>query len=99
MHTTLTLYTLPSCVQCTLTKRALDNTGLPYNVIDLTQDDIAAEYVRSLGHTTAPIVTIGDAHWSGFRPDLIAAIAAARGTTTEGRPVIASRPGRGGWNE
>ena len=79
MHTTITVHTLPSCMQCTLTKRALDNAGLPYNVIDLSQDDIAAEYVRSLGHTTAPIVTVGDAHWSGFRPDLIAAIAAARG--------------------
>ena len=98
MHTTLTLYTLPSCMQCTLTKRALDNAGLPYNVIDLSQDDIAAEYVRSLGHTTAPIVTVGDAHWSGFRPDLITAITTARGTTTESRPATTGGPGKG-WSE
>ena len=98
MPTPLTLYTLPSCMQCTLTKRALDNTGLPYNVIDLSQDDIAAEYVRSLGHTTAPVVTIGDAHWSGFRPDLITAIATARGTTTQSRPANSSAPAKE-WSE
>ena len=98
MHTTLTLYTLPSCMQCTLTKRALDNAGLSYDVIDLTQDDIATEYVRSLGHTTAPVVTVGDAHWSGFRPDLITAIAATRSTTTESRPATASAPAKG-WSE
>jgi glutaredoxin-like protein NrdH len=97
MHTTLTLYTLPTCMQCTLTKRALDNAGLPYNVIDLSQDDIAAEYVRSLGHTTAPVVTIGDTHWSGFRPDLITAIATARGNTTGSQPATTGVPGKG-WS-
>ena len=56
---------------------------------------------NAVRHTPAGgVVTVGDAHWSGFRPDLITAIAAARGTTTtESRPVKASGPGRGGWSE
>jgi glutaredoxin-like protein NrdH len=43
----ITVYTKPSCVQCTATYRALDNKGIEY-----------------------------DDHWSGFRPDKIAGLAA-----------------------
>ena len=78
MFEPLTVYTLPNCIQCTLTKRALDNARLDYTVVDLASDELAAEYVISLGHTSAPIVVTGAASWSGFQPDKITAVAATR---------------------
>ena len=32
----LTVYTKPGCVQCTATYRALDEKGIPYDVVDLS---------------------------------------------------------------
>ncbi|RFA13093.1 NrdH-redoxin [Subtercola boreus] len=77
----LIVYTLPSCVQCTATKRALDTAGVPYVTVDLTVDKTAVDLVKELGHTQAPVVTVGGASWSGYRPDVIAVVAAARATT------------------
>ena len=72
----VTVYTLPSCVQCNSTKKWLDQRSVSYNVIDLSEDETAMELVRTLGYQAAPVVVAGDDHWSGFRPDLLAAIAA-----------------------
>jgi glutaredoxin-like protein NrdH len=73
----ITLYTKPSCVQCTATHRALDAAGIPYVTVDLATTNHALEHVIALGHLQAPVVindTTGES-WSGFRPDLIDAIA------------------------
>ena len=75
MNKPLTVYTLPDCIQCTMTKRALDNAGLTYTVIDLTRDEQAAELVKQLGYTSAPVVIVGAISWSGFRPDMIKTVA------------------------
>lgn len=73
----ITLYTKPACVQCTATKRALDKAGLDYEMVDISLDDEARDYVMALGHLQAPVVVTGDAHWSGFRPDRIKDLSAA----------------------
>jgi glutaredoxin-like protein NrdH len=73
----ITVYTLPSCVQCDSTKKLLDRNELEYAVIDMSQDEAALELVKSLGYAAAPVVIAGDTHWSGFRPDKISEIAAA----------------------
>lgn len=76
------LYSRPNCQPCIATKRALDRHGIPHTVVDVTVDLDAAEHVRALGHLTAPVVVTPDgAHWSGYRPDRIAALAAERRTT------------------
>ena len=67
----ITVYTKPACVQCNATYRALDKAGLEYNVIDITEDAEARDYVMALGYLQAPIVVAGEDHWSGFRPDKI----------------------------
>ena len=72
---TITVYSKPACVQCTATTRALDARGLSYDLVDLTLDDAAMEMVQGLGYRQAPVVVAGDAHWAGFRPDLIGALA------------------------
>lgn len=68
---TVTLYTKPSCVQCTATKRALDKNGIDYETTDISLDDDARNYVVGLGHLQAPVIVVGEENWSGFRPDRI----------------------------
>lgn len=71
----ITVYSKPECVQCNATKRALDKQGLDYEVIDVSVDAAALEYVKSLGYLQAPVVMAGDQHWAGYRPDLIKKVA------------------------
>lgn len=76
---TVTVYSKPRCVQCTATYRALDNAGVSYEVVDVTENAAAYEYVTGdLGYSQAPIVVVDEEdHWSGFQPDQIARVAAA----------------------
>ena len=76
----ITVYSKPACVQCDATYRALDKRGLDYTVVDISQDPEALDMVRSLGYMQAPVVVADDTHWSGFRPDQIAALAAQKAT-------------------
>lgn len=68
---TIIVYSKPACVQCTATTRALDRQGLDYRVIDISTDDDALATVQGLGYRQVPVVVAGDAHWAGFRPDMI----------------------------
>ncbi|ALG28047.1 glutaredoxin [Glutamicibacter halophytocola] len=70
--TAIAVYSKPSCVQCTQTMRKLDQLGLEYTKIDITQDAGAYKYVtQTLGYQAAPVVVTEDSHWYGYRPDLI----------------------------
>ncbi|ALG84048.1 glutaredoxin-like protein NrdH [Gordonia phthalatica] len=73
----ITVYTKPACVQCNMTYKALDKAGLEYEVVDISQDDEARDYVMALGYLQAPVVVVGDDHWSGFRPERIKSLAAS----------------------
>lgn len=72
---TVTVYTKPACVQCNATYRALDKKGIAYQSVDISEDPVALERVRSMGYMQAPVVITDNDHWSGFRPDKISAIA------------------------
>ena len=72
----ITVYTKPACVQCNATYKALDRQGLDYEIVDISLDSQARDYVMALGHLQAPVVVVGDEHWSGFRPDRIKALSA-----------------------
>ncbi len=61
-----------------MTKGWLNDKGIPFLSIDLSQspDDLAA--VQALGYASAPVVIVNDdgdnlneKHWYGFRPDLL----------------------------
>ncbi|WP_291455063.1 glutaredoxin-like protein NrdH [Actinomyces sp. oral taxon 448] len=73
----ITVYSKPNCVQCSVTRRALDKAGLVYETVDISLDAEALEQVTSLGYAQAPVVVAGEEHWSGFRPDKIKALALA----------------------
>ncbi|PDQ35028.1 MAG: NrdH-redoxin [Candidatus Lumbricidophila eiseniae] len=72
----VTVYTKPSCVQCNATYRALDSKGIEYEILDLSEDEGALAQVKELGYLQAPVVITDEGHWSGFRPDKIAELAA-----------------------
>lgn len=74
MPSTITVYTKSSCQACKLTYHLLEKTGIDYDVVDISQDPAALEYVQSLGYKSAPVVVAGEAHWDGFRPDRIKAL-------------------------
>ncbi|MER2222892.1 MAG: glutaredoxin-like protein NrdH, partial [Rhodococcus sp. (in: high G+C Gram-positive bacteria)] len=63
--------------QCNATYRALDKAGIEYDVIDITENAQARDYVMSLGYLQAPVVVAGENHWSGFRPDEISKLTPA----------------------
>lgn len=74
---TVTVYTKPACVQCSATHKALDKQGIVYDVVDISTDPEARDFVMALGYLQAPVVVAGDDHWSGFRPDRIRTLATA----------------------
>ena len=69
----LTVYSKPSCVQCTMTYRVLEKKGIEYTTVDITTNPAAFAYItEELGYSAAPVVVASDEDdWSGFRPDLI----------------------------
>jgi glutaredoxin-like protein NrdH len=73
----VTVYTLPSCVQCESTKKVLDKNNIEYSVVNLAEDEGAYEMVKALGYQAAPVVIADDTHWSGFRPDMLSTLVAA----------------------
>jgi len=71
-----TVYTKPSCVQCDMTKRYMDKNGIPYNTVDITQNQEALDMILGMGFSSAPVVISGELSWAGFQPDKINLLAA-----------------------
>ncbi|SDZ56543.1 glutaredoxin domain-containing protein [Herbiconiux ginsengi] len=71
----VTVYGRSDCAQCTATKRTLEIKEVEHVYLDVEQFPDVCDYLRSLGHQQLPVVIAGPAHWSGFRPDLIVAVA------------------------
>lgn len=61
----VTVYTLPVCVQCDMTKRQLTKFGIEFTEVPLT-DELANEF-KAKGFMAAPIVTTDIKTWSGFK--------------------------------
>lgn len=71
---TVTVYTLPDCIQCDITKKYLDKYKIVYSVIDIDGNKEAIELVEELGYKQTPVVVYDKFNWSGFRPDKIQAL-------------------------
>ena len=105
---TVTVYTKPACVQCTATYKALDKQGIAYDVVDISIDDEARDYVMALGHLQDPVVVPGGNHWTGFPPHRIKAQARhqpganaasrVRGVSAGSTSAGVISPGRSGRN-
>jgi len=68
------IYTKDNCVQCNATKSAMDRHGIVYQLINLDAQPEAADSLKALGYRQVPVVMADNDHWSGFRPDKIAAL-------------------------
>ena len=77
----ITVYTKPACVQCNATSKALDKQGVAYDIVDITENPEARDYVMALGYLQAPVVVAGSEHWSGFRPDRIRSLGGVAAAT------------------
>lgn len=49
----------------------MDNAGIDYNVIDITEDEEALNLILGMGFKAAPVVISGELSWAGFQPDKI----------------------------
>lgn len=68
----ITVYTTPTCPQCDMTKKVLTKGEVEFDIVDLTSNEEALQYVtQELGYNSAPVVVVDDEHWSGFRPALL----------------------------
>ncbi|MET8430142.1 glutaredoxin family protein [Nocardia sp. NPDC004860] len=67
----ITVYSRPNCQPCKFTIRKLESLGAEFRKIDVTEDDDALDFIRSLGYKQAPVVVAGERHWSGYSPDKI----------------------------
>lgn len=61
----ITVWELPNCSQCMMTKREFDKRGIIYTTRKLTPK--ATDKFLALGFTSAPIVETDAKRWSGFR--------------------------------
>lgn len=72
----VTVYSKPNCQPCRATYRTLDKFGVPYEVIDVSEDHDAREWLIAEGHKQTPVVVSPIGTWSGYVPDKIRALAA-----------------------
>lgn len=73
-NSSVTVYGKPNCMQCDMTEKYLKRANVPYNKIDITEDDVAYDYITGLGYLQAPVVDTGSDHWSGFIPARLATL-------------------------
>lgn len=66
------VYTKNDCQPCIRTKKELTLRGVTFTEVNVEEDALALEYIKSLGHLGAPVVVLSDgANWSGMRPDML----------------------------
>ena len=83
----ITVYGQPGCQGCRMTTRHLDRLGVAYRYADVTLDDADRSAVARLGYLGLPVVTAGDMHWQGYRPDALNRLAAANATAPDLAPL------------
>lgn len=74
---TVVVYSKPSCVQCTTTKRHLDKLGIEFTPLELADHPDVVAKAKADGHLSAPLViaeVAGNTYtWAGYRDRDIAA--------------------------
>lgn len=64
---TVTIYSTEWCPYCVAAKRFLTGKGVPWQEIDLTEDDAGrAALVERTGRRTVPQIYVGDDHVGGY---------------------------------
>ncbi|QIG58510.1 thioredoxin domain [Arthrobacter phage DrSierra] len=77
----ITLYSRDHCQPCKATVRKFKKHGIPFRELNTSHNAEAREFLINAGFTEAPVVICTDGReWTGFRPDIIEAIAKEGGT-------------------
>ena len=66
------VYSKPDCIQCKMTKKFLMEHDIPFEEIDVLEDESALELIKQHGFFSLPVVTTNDSFdfaWCGFRID------------------------------
>lgn len=75
----IVLYTKPGCGPCRATRHAMESRGVPFETVNVMDDDAALDAIKGLGYLTVPVVLVQDGHaaehWGGFQLDRIADLA------------------------
>ena len=56
--TTITLYTLPGCVDCQVAGQAMNRKNIPFGLINVTSLLAAADFLRGLGYQGVPVAVV-----------------------------------------
>ncbi|MGE8068919.1 glutaredoxin family protein [Pseudomonas sp. NPDC089569] len=67
------LYTTEWCGYCKLTRRFLDQKGIPYREFDIEKDAVARKAYEALGGGGIPFVDVNGTLIRGYDPDAILA--------------------------
>lgn len=71
-----TVYTRKGCGPCTGTKLHMNRRGVPHDLIDVTGNQALEDMLRAEGYREMPVVKPAYGKpWTGYRPDLIDALA------------------------
>ena len=66
------VYSTPSCPYCQLLKQFLEDKGIKFQTIDVSQDKKAQDYiVAKTGKMAVPVTEIGDKIITGFEKEEI----------------------------
>ena len=72
----LTVYTTQSCAFCPMVKKYLTIKNLPFQEVDITNDNDTRDRLhRATGFMTVPVTTDGSDFVVGFKPGLLAKFA------------------------
>lgn len=66
------VYSKPDCMPCKMTKKFLTDHDVPFEEIDVEEDEAALELIKFHGYYSLPVVTTNDSFdfaWCGFRID------------------------------
>ena len=66
------VYSKENCVRCEMTKRYLNDKGVPFEEIDVFKDEEALAMLRDNGFSEMPVVDINGERHTGFQPNILA---------------------------
>ena len=66
------VYSKPDCMPCKMTKKYLTEHNIPFEDVNVEEDEAALELIKQHGFFSLPVVTTNDSFdfaFCGFQPD------------------------------
>jgi len=89
----VTLYTSPNCTDpCIAARELLNKRGVPFNEIQVWEEETNAELKRVSGNTQVPALKVGSTVQSGYEPTSYGALLDSAGYPGEGVLPVGTQP-------